>query len=214
MEMYSEYPKQTDMFKSIVQMLGTDRRLTSSFLFQDKGLKTVMDKRAVCLTAPPNKLYTYLTQRRRWASNSYFNTMALIIGPNQYIVTRVFATLDVIRQSIVYFKVFVTVMFIYGIIMYSEYHGTQDVLKKISPCLAIIIYPTIYFFAVCLIQSSLRCIFHKIFIGFLINKMFAILLSLCVSSNLFWNMGSTIWGANQQPTPPEPKKDQIVVEIH
>jgi cellulose synthase/poly-beta-1,6-N-acetylglucosamine synthase-like glycosyltransferase len=201
-EMYSELPERTHMFKSIVQMLGTDRRLTNSFLFQGKNIKTIMDKRAVCLTIPPNQLYTYLTQRRRWASNSYFNTMTLIVGPNQFIITRLFAILDVTRQSIVYFKVFVTAMFIYGIVLYSDMHSFADVMKKISPCLAIISYPTILFFVICLLHRDIRCMYHKMIIGFIINKVFAMLLSLSVSSNLFWNIGSTIWGANQQSVPP------------
>jgi chitin synthase len=209
-KMYSEFPKNDEMFKSIVQLLGTDRRLTSSFLFQGKDIKTVLDKRAICLTIPPCTLYTYLTQRRRWASNSYFNTVAILFGPNQYLITRVFATYDVIRMSIIYFRIFTTIMFVYKIIVYLTGGGyPEDLLKKLAPCIAILFFPTVFFTIICLSHNSLRHMFHKILLGYLINRVFGMILNLAIISNLFWNIGSTIWGANQTSQPEIKTENQV-----
>lgn len=201
-KMYSEFPKEGEMFKSIVQLLGTDRRLTSSFLFQGKQIKTVLDKRAICLTIPPCTLYTYLTQRRRWASNSYFNTMAILVGPNQYLITRLFATYDVIRLSIIYFRIFTTIMFVYKIIVYLTGGGyPKDLFIKLAQCIVIILFPTVFFFVICISHGSMRRMLHKIVLGYMINRIFGMILNLAIVSNLFWNIGSTIWGANQTSIP-------------
>ncbi len=214
-KMYAEYPDKDDMFKSIVQLLGTDRRLTSSFLFQGKNIKTVLDKRAICLTIPPCTLYTYLTQRRRWASNSYFNTAALLIGPNQYIITRIFATFDVIRMSIIYFRIFTTIMFVYKLIMYTTGGGSPDkLLSRLSICIAILFFPTLFFMVICICHKSMRRIFHKILLGYIINRLIGMILNLAIISNLFWNIGSTIWGANQtsQPQPQIQLQESLQIE--
>ena len=222
-KMYAEFPKNDEMFKSIVQLLGTDRRLTSSFLFQGKHIKTVLDKRAICLTIPPCTLYTYLTQRRRWASNSYFNTVAILLGPNQYLITRMFATYDVIRLSIIYFKIFTTIMFIYKIIIYLTGGGyPKDLLIKLAPCIVIILFPTVFFFVICISHGSMRCMLHKIILGYLINRIFGMILNLAIISNLFWNIGSTIWGANQTSIHvnqestliPQPITNQSEIEVN
>lgn len=208
-KLYAEYPQRDEMFKSIVQLLGTDRRLTNSFLFQGKHIKTVLDKRAICLTIPPCTLYTYLTQRRRWASNSYFNTVALLIGPNQYLITRCFAMFDIIRMSIIYFRIFTTIMFVYKIIIYTTGGGSSNQLvHRLIPCIAILAFPTVFFTIICISHHSMRCMFHKIFLGYLINRLIGMILNLAIISNLFWNIGSTIWGANQQSTPNE-KNEQV-----
>lgn len=213
-KMYAEFPKNDEMFKSIVQLLGTDRRLTSSFLFQGKHIKTVLDKHAICLTIPPCTLYTYLTQRRRWASNSYFNTVAVLFGPNQYIITRIFALYDVIRMSIIYFRIFTTIMFVYKIIIYLTGGGyPNDLFIKLAPYIAIIAFPTVFFFVICISHGSMRCMLHKIILGYLINRIFGMILNLAIISNLFWNIGSTIWGANQTSVPnPVINQESIAIQ--
>lgn len=56
-----------------VQYLGTDRRLTFCMLSQHKKLRTLFVPSAVNETDAPQSLRHYLSQRRRWGSNAYFN---------------------------------------------------------------------------------------------------------------------------------------------
>lgn len=62
-----------------VQYLGTDRRLTYSMLSQDKKLHTLFVPRAVSETVAPQSLQHYLSQRRRWGSNAYFNNYFYLV---------------------------------------------------------------------------------------------------------------------------------------
>jgi chitin synthase len=65
-----------------VQYLGTDRRLTYSLLSQDKKLHTLFVPEAGSETVAPGSLQHYLSQRRRWGSNAYFNNYFYLGGYN------------------------------------------------------------------------------------------------------------------------------------
>lgn len=67
-----------------VQYLGTDRRLTYSMLSQNKNLRTLFVPEAVSETLAPQSLQHYLSQRRRWGSNAYFNDFFYCILPTPY----------------------------------------------------------------------------------------------------------------------------------
>jgi cellulose synthase/poly-beta-1,6-N-acetylglucosamine synthase-like glycosyltransferase len=210
--MYSDLPDKDDMLKTTVQLLGTDRRLTSSFLFQSKDIATNYDTRAKCYTIPPNKLYPYISQRRRWGSNSYFNTYCNIFGPNIHIITRVFAILDYFRLSLVYFRMFNTILFIFQM--------TKNVgIIQLIPFLVIVSYPTLFFFGYSLFDPFLRKMYHKLLLGYLYNKALAPLVSMMVLSNMYWNIGSTKWGGNQKDipvdntTPVEPEVREVSITI-
>jgi chitin synthase len=203
--MYSELPDKDDMLKTTVQLLGTDRRLTSSFLYQDKDVKINYDTRAKCWTIPPNKLYSYISQRRRWGSNSYFNTYCNIFGPNIHIITRAFAILDYFRLSLVYFRMFNTILFVYSL--------TQDVkVLEVIPFVVIVLYPTLFFFGFSLFDPFLRKMYPKLLLGYIYNKLLASLVSMMVLSNMYWNIGSTKWGGNQKDVPQEATIEIVNVE--
>lgn len=205
--MYSDLPDKDDMLKTTVQLLGTDRRLTSSFLYQDKKVAINYDVRAKCWTIPPNSLYTYISQRRRWGSNSYFNTYCNIWGPNIHPITRIFAVLDYFRLSLVYFRMFNTILFIYQM-------TTGVGILQLIPFLLIVTYPTMFFFAFSLTDPYLRKMIHKLFIGYLYNKALAPFVSMMVLTNMFWNIGSTVWGGNQKDVPASsPPTDSVAITI-
>jgi cellulose synthase/poly-beta-1,6-N-acetylglucosamine synthase-like glycosyltransferase len=194
--MYSELPDKDDMLKTTVQLLGTDRRLTCSFLWQSKDVVINYDTRAKCWTIPPDKLYSYISQRRRWGSNSYFNTYCNIWAPNVHPITRLFALLDYFRLSLVYFRMFNTILFIYQM--------THKIgIMQLIPFLLIVTYPTLFFFAYSLFDPFLRKQFLKLLLGYLYNKALAPFISMMVLSNMYWNIGSTKWGGNQKDMPAE-----------
>lgn len=194
--MYSELPDKDDMLKTTVQLLGTDRRLTSSFLYQSKNITINYDTRAKCYTIPPNELYSYISQRRRWGSNSYFNTYCNIFGPNIHIITRIFAILDYLRLSLVYFRMFNTILFVYQLTL-------KVGILQLIPFLVIVSYPTMFFFVFSLTDPFLRKMYFKLMLGYLCNKVLAPFVSMMVLSNMYWNIGSTKWGGNQKDIPAE-----------
>lgn len=205
--MYAQLPQEGEMLKSIVQLLGTDRRLTSSFLYQDKSVVTAYDPRAKCYTIPPAALTSYLSQRRRWGSNAYFNTMCNIVGPNIHPFMRVFSFMDYVRMSLAYFRVFNTILFVYSL--------TQGVVwTNILPFIIVMLFPTTFFMIRTLFDSFTRAMYPKIIIGYVFNKACSILITLMIISNMLYNIGSAKWGGNQKDASPLEAKDpqQIVVE--
>ncbi len=201
--MYSELPDENELIKITVQLLGTDRRLTCSFMFQERDIVIVYDIRAKCYTIPPNQLYSYISQRRRWGSNSYFNTFCMLIGPKTvHPITKIFAFLDYMRLSLVYFRIFNTVLFIYSMIQ-------NAVFIELIPFLCIVLYPTIFFFAFALSDEFLRKTYHKLLLGYFYNKIMSPFISLMAVTNLYWNIGSTTWGGNQKETPVEKEENEL-----
>jgi chitin synthase len=188
---YSNLPCDKKMIESTVQLLGTDRRLTSLLMNQSKDTVTSFDRRAKCYTIPPQTFYTYVSQRRRWASNAYFNTMCNITGANIHPITRFFASLDYIRMSLVYFRIFNTIMFVYQL--------TQPglMLIEILPFMLIVFYPPIFVFAFSLFDAFLRSMFDKLIVGYVCNKIVSPFVSVIVLSNFYYNIGSVKWGGNQ-----------------
>lgn len=202
--MYSTLPEEHEMLKSIVQLLGTDRRLTASFLYQGKDVITKYDPRAKCLTIPPDKLKAYVSQRRRWGSNALFNTMCNVIAPNIHPFMRFFGILDIIRMSLAYFRVFNTILFVF-----SLKDGVDP--RDLAPFLTIMMFPTTYFMFQALFSGFLRKMYHKLLIGYVFNKLFSIVLTIMVLSNVFWNVGSVKWGGNQKEVVQE-EKIEVVIE--
>ena len=71
-----------------VQYLGTGRRLTYSMLSQGKHLRTLFEPAAVSETVAPQSLKHYLSQRRRWGSNAYFNNYFYLLGEKMILWTQ------------------------------------------------------------------------------------------------------------------------------
>lgn len=188
-KMYSELPPRNALIKNSVQMLGTDRRLASSFLMQSSDIRHMINYDAICYTIPPDNLYQYISQRRRWGSNMYFNSICNMCGRNIKFIIRVFCALDICRVTLPYFRIFNTVIFIYSIV-------TCDVAKIVTfiPFVAIIAYPVCVFFVNCVCRKFLRQMLFKLILGYLISKIMSIVLSFMVITNIFWNIGSTLWG--------------------
>ena len=190
-DLYAEMTTEEVFVKRIVQTLGTDRRLTCSFLFQDRKQFTVVDYRAVCLTNTPTSFLKYLDQRRRWCSNAYFNSIFTLLNTNVPIITRVFALLDYLRMSLIYFRCFNTVLFLVKLVRTSQ--QWEFLLIQLSPCICIVCIPIIYF--VCLVVSKGTTFLCGVYlcIGFCLVKCLGTLLSVCCVSNMLWFCGDQKW---------------------
>ncbi|KAF5666941.1 chitin synthase [Fusarium circinatum] len=132
-----------------VQYLGTDRRLTYSMLSQGKHLHTLFVPDAVSETVAPQSIQHYLSQRRRWGSNAYFNNYFYLGGERMILITRIAATIEVVRLSLVYYRVLNTIMFFKRVS-----HGVP--ILKLIPMLVIGQLPSCWFFCSVMIERELR----------------------------------------------------------
>lgn len=198
----SEYARpvtEHNLFRHQVQYLGTDRRFTWCMMTQGKHLRTIFVPDALSETVVPSGVSHYLSQRRRWASNAYFNDFFYLFGPRQRLVTRIFAAVDIVRLSLVYYRVFNTGYFLHGLI-------THFYLVKIIPTLVVTKTPATWYLMTALLREPfLRKRLHKILLGMCINQIISPILSVIVFTNVLFHMGSQAWGktgaSTQGPAP-------------
>ncbi|KDN60898.1 hypothetical protein CSUB01_04798 [Colletotrichum sublineola] len=170
-----------------VQNLGTDRRLTYCMLSQDKKLRTIFVPDAVSETVAPQSFKHYVHQRRRWGSNAYFNNYFYCAGENMILITRIAAAIDIARQTLVYYRVLNTILFIRA--LFNSF-SIWDIL----PLLVVGQFPVIWFCICLAVESSLRQRAHKIIIGFFVNKFVSPFMSIIIFSAVAMNLGNAVWG--------------------
>ncbi|KAK5939376.1 hypothetical protein PMZ80_008680 [Knufia obscura] len=188
-----------NIFHHQVQYLGTDRRLTWCMISQNKHLRTIFVPDALSETVVPSSLSHYLSQRRRWASNAYFNDFWLTFGPQQRLITRLFALIDLVRLTLVFYRVFNTAYFLHGLI-------TNFYVIKIIPTLIVTKTPAAWYLVLVLVKEPLlRKRVHKIILGMCINQVISPILSVIVFVNVLLHIGSNAWGktgvSTQGPAP-------------
>ncbi|GME46764.1 glycosyltransferase family 2 protein [Neofusicoccum parvum] len=128
--------------------MGTDRRLTYSMLSQSKKLHTLFVPEA----------------RRRWGSNAYFNNYFYWMGEKMILITRIAASIEVIRLSFVYYRILNTILFIKGLTEGFSF-------LEIMPLLVVSQLPTAWFmFCVFFLDKELKKRAFKLMIGYVINK--------------------------------------------
>ncbi|KAM0350492.1 hypothetical protein ACHAPU_002971 [Fusarium lateritium] len=172
-----------------VQYLGTDRRLTYSMLSQGKHLRTLFVPDAVSETVAPQSLFHYLSQRRRWGSNAYFNNYFYLAGEKMIPITRIAASVEVIRLSLVYYRILNTALFIVSCV----HHVT---VLKLIPMLVVGQLPSLWFFCSILLEPELRKRGHKLLIGFMLNKCVSPFMSIIIFTKVATNLGSQVWGVS------------------
>ena len=200
LDLYSKIPDHNQLVTSSVQYVGTDRRYTSSLVYTDKNAKIVLDTRCNAYTIPPSNLESYISQRRRWCQNIYFNSMINIIGPNVNFILRFFNVIDYLRLSLVYFRLFNTLYFVYLL------HKQHNILELL-PYIVILCYPVLCFLVYSLFDGHLRPQWFKLFLALVVNKIFVIFSTISVFTNMLWNIGSSSW--NQKTTVVETQTQQV-----
>lgn len=181
---YAEAITKTPVIHHQVQYLGTDRRLTYSMLSQSRKLHTVFVPSAVSETVAPQSLLHYLSQRRRWGSNAYFNNFFYFLGDNMILITRLAACIELVRLSLVYYRIANTLMFVKGLV--TEPFS----IIKLAPLLVVSQLPTAWYFANMVWEPQLRRRAHKILLGYMINKLVSPFLAMTVFYNVLRNLGS------------------------
>ncbi|KAJ0302803.1 hypothetical protein COL516b_006840 [Colletotrichum fioriniae] len=186
-----------------VQNLGTDRRLTYCMLSQSSKLQTIFVPDAVSETVAPQSFKHYVHQRRRWGSNAYFNNYFYCGGENMILITRIAAAIDIARQTLVYYRVLNTILFVRALI---QAFNPWDIL----PLLVVGQFPVIWFCVCLAVEPALRQRSHKIILGFFVNKLVSPFMSIIIFSAVAKNLGNAVWGmsgvtASSAAPPPVPK---------
>jgi cellulose synthase/poly-beta-1,6-N-acetylglucosamine synthase-like glycosyltransferase len=200
LDVYSKIPDHNHLVTSSVQYVGTDRRYTSSLVYTDQNAKIVLDTRCNAYTVTPSNLDSYISQRRRWCQNTYFNSMINIIGPNVNFISRFFNVVDYLRLSLVYFRLFNTLYFVYLL------HKQHNILELL-PYIVILCYPVVCFLVYSLFNEHLRSQWFRLFISLIVNKIFVMFSTISVFTNMLWNIGSSSW--NQKTTITNTQEQQI-----
>ena len=183
-QLYASPITDRTVLKHQVQYLGTDRRLTWCMLEQSKHLKTIFVPKATSQTVAPQSFGHYMSQRRRWGSNSYFNDICYTIGTNSWLITRLWGLIDLIRQTLVYYRLANTIMFIYGL-------SRHFLLVKLVPYIVVTQTPAIWFALIVLFREPmLRKMAHKLLAGWIINKIISPILSILIFSRIVLNLGN------------------------
>lgn len=201
-KMYSTLPSKNDLIMNCVQMFGTDRRLASSYLYQSSEITHVMDYRVRSFTIPPDNFYSYVSQRRRWGSNSYFNQMNNLVCPNINPFIRLLCLFDTLRFSLEFFRMYCTCMFLYKIVC-AIVTRNSSIITELIPAISILLFPTTSFFVYSLFNSFLRRMLHKLILGYIINKICSFYLTMVIIVNVLLMMGNTKWSpSNEVPLSP------------
>lgn len=153
-------------------------------LSQGMKLHTLFVPEAISETVAPQSLQHYLSQRRRWGSNAYFNNYFYWMGEKMILITRIAASIEVIRLSFVYYRILNSALFIKGLTEGFTF-------TKILPLLIISQLPTVWFmFCVFFLEAELKKRAHKLLIGYCINKCISPMISLTVFTKVARNLGS------------------------
>lgn len=189
LELYSTNPNNGHLVESSVQYIGTDRRYTSNLIYTNNEARIVLDTRCNAYTVPPSNFKSYVYQRKRWTQNTYFNTMINIIGPNVNIVSRLFNFIDYVRLSVIYFRLFNTIYFIY---LLSSVQKTKELIQ-LTPYIVVLSWPIFCFLVYSLFNSHLRNQYFRLLVSLVINKVFILFSTIIIFSNMIFNLGKSSW---------------------
>ena len=70
---FQTVPCKSNMFESLVALIGEDRRFTGLSLYYNKNCYTTVNEKVIINTTVPNSFRKYRTQRRRWITSSLLN---------------------------------------------------------------------------------------------------------------------------------------------
>ena len=189
LNIYSTLPNEKYLFETSVQCVGTDRRLTSSIIYTDVSANILQDTRAHAYTIPPDNFSGYFSQRKRWAQNMFFNSVNNIFGRNVMLLSRLFNVIDVVRMSLIYFRLLNTLFFVY--ILVKNYKHTEVI--RLVPYIVLLAYPAICFMIYALFNGHLRKQYVQMLVYLVINKVLTMLTTIVIFTLMLINIGNSKW---------------------
>lgn len=189
LEFYTKLPNESNLLETTVQYTGTDRRFTSSLVYNSPGSRILQDTRSKVYTLPPQSFSSFVSQRQRWNHNMYFNSILNCFGKNVNWLSRFFNFIDVLRMTLIYFRLFNTIFFVYVL---CENYDSSRVLELI-PYIVLLSYPVFCFFVYSLFDKFLRQQFLYLLLFVIPNKLFTMFTNLLIFSVMLFNIGSFNW---------------------
>lgn len=180
---YGNLPtKEGSLIQAVTRMQGTDRRYTTLLLRQGSSLQ--MNWRAFVRTEPPLNAASFVNQRRRWSSNSFFNSIILLYSSNIPLYIRASTLFDISR---VFTTLFRFISYACFWIFISDFSVTSLVLLSVA-----IILPYVYAFAwiACIVPE-----WKQMTVGFFLNKVCMPFLSVVSVTKMFLTSTNFAWGS-------------------
>jgi len=109
-------------------------------------------------------------------------------------ILRLFCVIDYLRLTLVYFRLFNTIFFIY--ILASSFNQSYESLINLVPYLVILVYPTLFFFLYSLFNKNLRLEWFNLLISYLFNKVFILLSNIVIFTVMLVNIGNANWSSS------------------
>lgn len=188
LEKYRNLPKKkSSLLQTVTRMQGTDRRYTTLLLRQ--GCNLQMNWRAFVRTEPPLDVKSFINQRRRWSSNSFFNSMVVLYTSNIPIYIRIATLVDIGRVFSTLFR-FVSFFFFWVYI-------TKFSITNILFLLIYIVLPYLYAFAWIF---GIVPEWKQMVVGFFLNKIFMPFLAVLSVSKMFLTATNFAWGSTTTNT--------------
>ena len=183
---YTNLPAdENSLLQTVTRMQGTDRRYTTLLLKQGSNLQ--MSWRSFVHTEPPLNASSFINQRRRWSSNSFFNSIVLLYSKNIPLYVRTSSLFDIAR---VFTTLFRFVSYFCFWLFIREFSLTNLVFLSLF-----IVFPYIYAFAwiFCIIPE-----WKQMLLGFLLNKVAMPFLSTVAVTKMFLTSTNFAWGATAE----------------
>ena len=184
---YEKYPKTTSLLDVVTKLNGTDRRYTTLMLKYSRQTKIVMLEKSFTYTETPQSTLTFISQRKRWGSNSMSNSLVNIASRNFPWYTKLSAMVDVFRILSSYFRIMSYVWF--WVYIY------QVQLAAVIFVLVTICVVYSYALLIILIYGDKRLV---LLYGFLLNKLTSPILTCLIFSEILFRFDDFSWGMTQK----------------
>ena len=188
---YAEYPRTTSLMDVAPKMIGTDRRYTTLKLKYSRDVKLVMLYDTIVETETPQNLRTYISQRKRWGTNTLSNSLVNIGSRNIPWYTKISGIIDIFRLIASYFRF--TSYFYFWVFLFTG---------KINPAILILVGVTvgfvyIYSFIAIFVVNPPRLWLTMLY-GFVANKLLTPLITVRIFTEILLNFDDFTWGATQR----------------
>ena len=198
---YAKLPrKENNFLEAVTRMQGTDRRYTTLLL--KHGAKLKMNWRAVVYTEPPLSVSGFINQRRRWASNSFFNSFIQLFLPEVPVYIRISSIIDINRLFTTLYRLLSVFIFW----MYIKYFSFMENLFLFI----FLILPYAY---VMLWAYNLLPEWKRLFLGMILNKIIMPILSTITITKMYLTASNFAWGGLVQPDS-ESDSENKSIEMH
>ena len=184
---YEKYPKTTSMMDVVPKMIGTDRRYTTLMLKESKKTKLAMLPKSYVYTETPQDFLTYISQRKRWGTNSFSNSLVNIASRNFPWYLKISALVDLFRILSSYFRI-VSYIWFWVYIYQVELASVYFVLATIA-----IVY--LYAFTIIAVYGDKRLV---LLYGFVLNKLTSPIFTALIFTEILFRFDDFNWGMTQK----------------